>query len=291
MAARRFHLVFQCRQGDRRCGLRHVREHGIRCWIAPRDVPAGSEWAEAIIDAIEHAIVMVLIFSTHSNESRQVRREIELAVSRGLTIMPIRSKARADQVDGQLHGGRALDGRTDATAGTAFQADGRLDHAFTARQGEGCNGTAAQAESQGETNAAIGARGRSIDARCGAAALRSRSSNHRGRTARRGRGCDAKARRTDQGSRRRPDAAQAGDDPPHYGAQPLRDAGRREQALAAFDEVVRRYRKAPDHVLDTRVAMALVDRGNPLNRLGRPKEALASYDELATLFGSSTDRA
>jgi tetratricopeptide (TPR) repeat protein len=62
----------------------------IRCWIAPRDVAAGSEWAEQIIEAIEAARVMVLIFSSNSNESRQVRREIELAVSRGLTIMPIR---------------------------------------------------------------------------------------------------------------------------------------------------------------------------------------------------------
>jgi tetratricopeptide (TPR) repeat protein len=64
--------------------------NGIRCWIAPRDVAAGSEWAEEIITAIESAKIMVLIFSSNSNESRQVKREIELAVSRGLTIMPLR---------------------------------------------------------------------------------------------------------------------------------------------------------------------------------------------------------
>lgn len=63
---------------------------GIRCWIAPRDVAAGAEWAEEIINAIEAARIMVLIFSGNSNESRQVRREIELAVSRNLTIMPLR---------------------------------------------------------------------------------------------------------------------------------------------------------------------------------------------------------
>lgn len=65
-------------------------QNGIRCWIAPRDVAAGSEWAEEIINAIEGARIMVLIFSMNSNESRQVRREIELAVGRGLTVMPIR---------------------------------------------------------------------------------------------------------------------------------------------------------------------------------------------------------
>jgi tetratricopeptide (TPR) repeat protein len=64
--------------------------NGIRCWIAPRDVAAGSEWAEQIIDAIAAAKVMVLIFSANSNESRQVKREIELAINRGLTVMPIR---------------------------------------------------------------------------------------------------------------------------------------------------------------------------------------------------------
>jgi tetratricopeptide (TPR) repeat protein len=65
-------------------------QNGIRCWIAPRDVAAGAEWAEEIINAIESAKIMVLIFSGNSNESRQVRREIELAVSRNLTIMPLR---------------------------------------------------------------------------------------------------------------------------------------------------------------------------------------------------------
>ena len=62
----------------------------IRCWIAPRDVAAGAEWAEEIINAIDSAKVMVLIFSSNSNESRQVRREIELAIGRGLTVMPLR---------------------------------------------------------------------------------------------------------------------------------------------------------------------------------------------------------
>jgi hypothetical protein len=36
---------------------------GIRCWIAPRDISPGAEWGETIIDAINSARVMVLIFS------------------------------------------------------------------------------------------------------------------------------------------------------------------------------------------------------------------------------------
>jgi hypothetical protein len=68
---------------------------GIRCWIAPRDISPGAEWGETIIDAINSARVMVLIFSSNTNESRQVRREVERAVGEGVTIMPIRIEQAA----------------------------------------------------------------------------------------------------------------------------------------------------------------------------------------------------
>jgi hypothetical protein len=63
---------------------------GIRCWIAPRDISPGAEWGAAIVDAIDHSAVMVLIFSSNANESRQIRREVEHAVSKGVTIVPVR---------------------------------------------------------------------------------------------------------------------------------------------------------------------------------------------------------
>lgn len=63
---------------------------GVRCWIAPRDVRAGREYAEEIIGAIDSSRIMVLVFSTSANDSGQVRREIERAVSKGLTIITLR---------------------------------------------------------------------------------------------------------------------------------------------------------------------------------------------------------
>jgi TIR domain len=63
---------------------------GIRCWIAPRDVGAGREYAEEIINGIDSCQIMVLIFSSSANTSAQVRREIERAVSKGLTIITLR---------------------------------------------------------------------------------------------------------------------------------------------------------------------------------------------------------
>jgi DNA-directed RNA polymerase subunit RPC12/RpoP len=64
-----------------------------RCWIAPRDIVAGSDWGGAIIAAIEQSRVMVLVYSSRANQSQQVIREVERAVSKGLPIIPFRLEA------------------------------------------------------------------------------------------------------------------------------------------------------------------------------------------------------
>ncbi len=63
---------------------------GMRCWIAPRDILPGVNWGEAIIGGIEQCRAMVLVFSAHSNESPQVKREVERAVSKGIPVIPLR---------------------------------------------------------------------------------------------------------------------------------------------------------------------------------------------------------
>jgi hypothetical protein len=63
---------------------------GIRCWIAPRDISPGADWGGAIVNAIDHSRVVVLIFSSHANTSPQIRREVERAISAGATVMPVR---------------------------------------------------------------------------------------------------------------------------------------------------------------------------------------------------------
>lgn len=62
----------------------------IRCWIAPRDITPGVPFAEAIIDGIKDAKVFILIFSSNSNNSQQVIKEVGRAVHHGLIIIPIR---------------------------------------------------------------------------------------------------------------------------------------------------------------------------------------------------------
>ena len=63
---------------------------GIRCWIAPRDVLPGMDYAEAIIEALEKCRGMLLIFSSNANRSNQVKREVERAVHHGIPIIPFR---------------------------------------------------------------------------------------------------------------------------------------------------------------------------------------------------------
>ncbi len=80
-------------EADRACAfelVERVEGQGIRCWIAPRDISPSSDWAAEIIDAISAARVMILVFSASSNQSPQVRREVERAVHKRVNVLPFR---------------------------------------------------------------------------------------------------------------------------------------------------------------------------------------------------------
>jgi hypothetical protein len=63
---------------------------GIRCWIAPRDIAPSAEWAASIVEGIDLCRVMVLIFSAHANDSRQIHREVQHAFDSEKTVVPFR---------------------------------------------------------------------------------------------------------------------------------------------------------------------------------------------------------
>ena len=73
---------------DAACASLEARK--IRCWIAPRDVLPGVPYGEALIEALHQSRVLVLVFSANSNQSPQVMREVERAVSQGIPILPLR---------------------------------------------------------------------------------------------------------------------------------------------------------------------------------------------------------
>jgi non-specific serine/threonine protein kinase len=66
---------------------------GVPCWIAPRDIPPGAEWAPTIVAALHGSSALLLLLTAASNESPQVLREVERAVALRLPILAVRREA------------------------------------------------------------------------------------------------------------------------------------------------------------------------------------------------------
>jgi hypothetical protein len=67
-----------------------LEHRGIGCWIATRDIGPGENFQSAVFDAIRSAKVMVLVFSTNSHNSDEVKKEIVLAGQCRLNVIPVR---------------------------------------------------------------------------------------------------------------------------------------------------------------------------------------------------------
>ncbi|MGH3615996.1 MAG: TIR domain-containing protein [Pseudonocardia sp.] len=63
---------------------------GIDCWIAPRNILPGTNYAEAIVTAIQDVEVMVVVVSDDANRSGHVPRELERAAARNVSLVPFR---------------------------------------------------------------------------------------------------------------------------------------------------------------------------------------------------------
>jgi hypothetical protein len=88
------HEVFICHSSKDRATANSVcatlERSGVRCWMAPRDVIPGIPYAEAIADGIGKGRLLVLILSANANKSNHVMREVEVAVSQGIPVLPFR---------------------------------------------------------------------------------------------------------------------------------------------------------------------------------------------------------
>jgi TolB-like protein len=70
-----------------------LERQGIKCWIAPRDVRPGTEYADSIVAAINEAKALVLILSATAVASPHVGREIERAASKLKQVIAFRIDA------------------------------------------------------------------------------------------------------------------------------------------------------------------------------------------------------
>lgn len=68
----------------------HIENSGHSCFLAPRDIRSGYEYAEEIINGIDDSDVILLLLSQAANDSPHVLREIERAVSKKKSIIVYR---------------------------------------------------------------------------------------------------------------------------------------------------------------------------------------------------------
>src|ERR1700722_9599089 len=70
-----------------------LERSGLRCWIAPRNVRPGAQYADAIVAAINDAKAVVLVLSSSAVGSSHVSREVERAASKHKPIIAFRIDA------------------------------------------------------------------------------------------------------------------------------------------------------------------------------------------------------
>jgi hypothetical protein len=64
---------------------------GISCWMAPRDVEAGTDYPAEIVDAITSSTMFLVLVTEHSVASRHVLSEVEHAFNAGKPTLPFRA--------------------------------------------------------------------------------------------------------------------------------------------------------------------------------------------------------
>lgn len=88
------HCVFISHSSQQAAEARKVCEylesHGIPCWIAPRNIKPGGNYATQIVRAIRSCSALVLLASENTNVSGHVSNEVSLAFDSKKTIIPFK---------------------------------------------------------------------------------------------------------------------------------------------------------------------------------------------------------
>lgn len=78
----------QFREASQVC--EYLERHGVLCWMAPRNIDPGSNYASQIVQAIRDSSALVLLASNHTNVSGHVSNEVSLAFDCKKTIIPFK---------------------------------------------------------------------------------------------------------------------------------------------------------------------------------------------------------
>lgn len=64
-----------------------IEKYGDKCFIAPRDIRTGYEYASEIAEGIDRSDILILLLSQAANASPHVLREVERAVTRNIPVL------------------------------------------------------------------------------------------------------------------------------------------------------------------------------------------------------------
>jgi hypothetical protein len=67
-----------------------LEQASVKCWISLRDVPAGQNYQECIVQALEAAQGIVFLFSEHSSRSGEIKKELSIGGSINVPVFPLR---------------------------------------------------------------------------------------------------------------------------------------------------------------------------------------------------------
>ena len=67
-----------------------LERRSASCWISVRDVPAGANYQEAIVQALRNARAVALVFSDAANSSDEIKKELSLASRYHVPVIALR---------------------------------------------------------------------------------------------------------------------------------------------------------------------------------------------------------
>lgn len=82
-------ISYSSKEIDIASQIRMVLEaNGINCWMAPKSIPAGSDYGTEIPKAIERCKAFLLVLSEQSQQSQWVPKEVGMAIGLGKVVIP-----------------------------------------------------------------------------------------------------------------------------------------------------------------------------------------------------------
>lgn len=67
----------------------YLENHGIDCFIAPRDIEGGVNYAKRLVKALTDCLLVILVSSERINNSDHVLNEVEIMIDKKIPVLPV----------------------------------------------------------------------------------------------------------------------------------------------------------------------------------------------------------